>query len=283
MPSPAVQPLLALIAPHAGGNPTQYVFERAFADRELDWRYLTFEIEPERLSAAVQGLKALGFRGGHCADAYQEDVLSLVDRVTDTASQVGAVNVVFREGDVLVGDNTDGEAVLAAIGRVSDLVGKKIVLLGAGHVARAVAIALAAVGDLGALTVVNRSESRAVDLTNLVADKFSTPPDVATWSADYVPPPDADVLINATRLGADPHDAALPTPFDALRPGLLVVDVAACRARTPWLDGASQRGCQIVDGLTVFLEQAAIGFRRWTDVEPDRRILREAAEEFLGL
>ncbi|MCE5302902.1 MAG: shikimate dehydrogenase [Planctomycetaceae bacterium] len=279
MPSPAVQPLLALVAPHVGGNPTQYVFERAFAHHELDWRYLTFEIELERFAAAVQGLKSLGFRGGHCDGVFQEHMLASVDQATDTASQVGAANVVDRNGDSLIGDNTDGAAVLAAMKRIGTVAGKHVVLLGAGRVARAVAVALVSDG-VNTLTVANRSESRAVDLANLLTDRCS--PTTAIWSADFLPPPDVDVLINATSLGADPKDPTMPTSPDAFRPGLLVVDVAAYRARTPWLDAAAHRGCAIVDGLTVFLEQAAISFQRWTGVEPDRRIMREAAEEFLG-
>ncbi len=67
MSSPAVQPLLCLLAYPVGGNPTQYLVERVFAHHDLDWRYLTFEVRPEDLGDAVRGLRALGFRGGHCA------------------------------------------------------------------------------------------------------------------------------------------------------------------------------------------------------------------------
>ena len=71
MSSSAVQPLLALLACPVGGNPTQYMVEKAVAHHDLDWRYLTFEVSPEDLGDAVRGLRALGFRGAHCAPPHR--------------------------------------------------------------------------------------------------------------------------------------------------------------------------------------------------------------------
>ena len=104
MSSPAVQPLLALLAFPVGGNPTQYLVERSFAHDDLDWRYLTFEVGTEDLAAAVGGLRALGFRGAHCADPHKQAVIPLLDRTTETAATIGAVNLIFRDQDELVGE-----------------------------------------------------------------------------------------------------------------------------------------------------------------------------------
>ena len=70
---------------------------------------------------------------------------------------------------------------------------------------------------------------------------------------------------------------------DTLRPELFVADVTANAPRTWLLGEAQQRGCKTVDGVTMFIEQVAIGLRLWTGVDPNRQVLREAAEEFLGL
>ena len=61
MSSPAVQPIVALLSDPVGGNPTQYMIEKAFTHHELDWRYLTFQVSPERLGDAVRGMRAMGF------------------------------------------------------------------------------------------------------------------------------------------------------------------------------------------------------------------------------
>jgi shikimate dehydrogenase len=283
MSSAAVQPLLALLACPVGGNPTQYMVEKAVAHHDLDWRYLTFEVQPDELGDAVRGLRALGFRGAHCAHPHEQAVVALLDRTTDAAAMIGAVNLIFREENSLVGENTEGKGVVQAIRDTLDPTGKNVVLLGAGHIARAVAVELAAAGVAG-LTIVNRTESRAAELAALLSGKFTLPVSAVPWYSDYTTPPEADMLVNATSIerGEEGENGgSLPLVIDALRPDLLVADVTANAPRTWLLGEAQQRGCQTVDGLTMLIEQVAIGLQLWTGVDPNRQVLREAAEEFL--
>jgi shikimate dehydrogenase len=280
--SPAVQPLLCLLGSHVGGNPTQYLFEQAFTHHDLDWRYITFQIGPEALGDAVKGLRVLGFRGGHCADPHKQAILAHLDRTTETAALIGAVNLVVCEENALVGDNLEGKGVLQAIRRVLDPAGKRSVLLGAGKVARAVAVELAAAGAAG-ITVINRTESRGRELVALLADKFAVPVTFLPWQGDVTVPPETDLLIHATSRGGDASEDSLPLVLNSLRPELLVADVAVMSPRSWLLDQSAQRGCPTVDGLSMFVEQVALGFQMWTGVEADRQVLREAAEEFLGL
>lgn len=282
MSSPAVQPVLALLASHVGGNPTQYMFEQAFAHHNLDWRYLTFEIAPENLGDAVGGLRALGFRGGHCANPHKQAVLPWLDRTTETAAMVGAGNLIFREENALVGENIEGKGVVQTIRGTLDPAGKRVVLLGAGRVARAVAVELAAAG-VAELVIVNRTESRAAELAAMLAAKFQVPALAVPWEAEYVVTPDTDLLIQAASLGHGDDQPRPPVMLDSLRPELLVADVAADSPHSWLLGEAAQRGCKTVDRLSMFIEQAAIGFRLWTGVDPNRQVLREAVEEFLEL
>ncbi len=282
MSSSAVQPLLALLSSHVGGTPTQYMFERAFAHHDLDWRYLTFEIKPENLGDAVRGLRALGFRGGHCADPHKQAVLPWLDRTTETAAMVGTANLIFREENALVGENTEGKGVVQTIRAMVDPAGQRVVLLGAGSVARATAVELAAAGA-ASIAIVNRTESRAGELVALLADKFAVPVSAVPWQGDYVVPPETDILIHATRIAHNAREARLPLVLDSLRPELLVADVAIDSPHNWLLGQALQRGCKTVDGLSMFIEQVAIGFQLWTGIEPSRQVLCEAVEEFLGL
>jgi shikimate dehydrogenase len=304
MPSPAVQPLLALLACPVGGNPTQYMIEKALVHHDLDWRFLTFEVTPEKLADAVRGLRALGFRGAHCADPHKQAVIPLLDRITETAAASDAVNFVFREDDHLVGENTEGKGVVDAIRKACDPVGKQIVLMGAGRTARTVAIELAAAGAAG-LTVVNRTLARAEELAAILSKISEAPTTAASgddlkalvnengtdpirvsavaWQGDYAVPPEADVLIHATSVDQDSDEARLPLILESLRPELLVADVNVYTPQTWLLREAAERGCNTVNGLTMFIEQIAIGMRLWTGVDPDRSVLREAAEEFLEL
>ena len=282
MSSPAVQPLLALLAYPVGGNPTQYLVERACADKDLDWRYLTFEVGPEDLAAAVGGLRALGFRGAHCADPHKQTVIPLLDRTTETAAAIGAVNFVFHEEGALVGDNLEGRGVVETVRRVVDPAGKQVALLGAGWLARATALELAAAGAAG-LTIVNRTAARAEELAALLAGKFELPVSVAVWDGDYAVPPETEILIHATSLDQTAGQPHLPLVPESLRPELIVADATIGAPRTWLLCEATQRGCKTIDGLSMFLEQVAISLHLWTGVDPNRQVLREAAEEFLEL
>ena len=71
--------------------------------------------------------------------------------------------------------------------------------------------------------------------------------------------------------------------MNSLRPELLVADVTPDLPQTQLLGDAAARGCTTVDGLSMFIEQVATSFQLWTGVDPDRQVLREAVEEFLGL
>jgi shikimate dehydrogenase len=258
------------------------MIEKALVHHDLDWRFLTFEVASEKLADAVCGLKALGFRGALCADPHKQAVIPLLDRITETAATTEAVNFVFREDDNLVGENTEGKGVVEAIRHVLDPAGKQIVLLGAGRTARAVAIELTAAGAAG-LTVVNRTEARAAELAAILSGKSETIVTAVGWQGDYAVPPEAEVLIHATSLGQGSDEARLPLVLESLRPELLVADVNVYAPQTWLLREAADRGCKTVDGLSMFIEQVAIGMRLWTGVDPDREVLREAAEEFLEL
>jgi len=280
--SPAVQPLLAMLACPVGGNPTQYMVDRAFLHHDLDWRYLTFEVMPEDLESAVRGMRVLGFHGVHLADPHKGSVIPLLDRTTETGTMIGSVNLVFREEDELVGDNTEGKGVLQAISNTLNPAGRQAVVLGAGRIARAVAVELAAAGAAG-LTIVNRTQDRAKELVALLSDQFDVPVAAVAWQGDFSVPPETELLVHATTLGRASEEVSVPLVLDSLHPELFVADVNIGSPQTRLLGAAARRGCKTLDGLSMLVEQVAIAINLWTGVDPKRQVLREAAEEFLGL
>lgn len=282
MSSSAVQPIVVLLSDTAGGNPTQYMIEKAVAHHELDWRYLTVEVAPENLGDAIRGIRAMGFRGGHCDNPHKQAVIPLLDRTTETAAMAGVVNLIFRDSGGLVGENTEGQGLIQSLGRVTDPAGKQIVLLGAGRVARAIAVELATAGA-AEITVVNRTQRHALELADLLAGKLHVAATPVVWRDDYEVPAGTDLLINATSICQGDHDARLPLQIDGLRPETIVADVTTDPPRTRLLREAGRRGCTTLDGLGMYIDQVAIGFKIWTGVDPDRDVMREAIEEFLEL
>ena len=286
MSSPALQPLLALLACPVGGNPIQYVIEKAFAHHDLDWRCVTFEVGPVDLEDAVRGLRAMGFRGAYCAAPHQQAVAGLLDRTTESARAIGAVNVVFREENTLLGENTDGKAIVGAIARELEPAGKRVVLLGAGPVGRAAAVELAAAGVAG-LVVLDGAAERAAELAALLSHHFGAAASAAAWDDAWPVPPETDILLRAADVDGEDadgenQDGPLPLRVESLRPNLLVADTWLGTPQSWLLDQAVRRGCKTVDGLSVFIEQVAVAMRRWTGVDPSRPILRDAAERVFG-
>lgn len=282
MPSTAVQPILVLLGQPVAANPSQYVVEKAFAHHELDWRYLTAEVGPERLEDAVRGMRALGFCGGHVAEPHKEAVLALVDEITQIAGFVGAANLLVREGDRLIGANNEGLALVRALERLGDPMVKRVVLLGAGRMGRAVALELARAG-VEQLTIFNRTPARAEALVQLVAEQYHVPAQAAGWPERIELPAETDVLIHATALRLGGPEACLPLDPELLSARMVVADVGLEPSGSWLLGEARRRGCPTIDGLSVFLEQLAASLALWTGVEPDLEVMREAAEEFLEL
>jgi shikimate dehydrogenase len=258
------------------------MMERAFAAAGLDWRYLTLEIPPERLGDAVRGARAMGFRGGNVTMPHKVTVIEYLDELTEAAGLMQAVNCIHNRDGRLVGENTDGRGFLQSLRTLTDPAAKKIVVLGAGGAARAIAVELALAGA-AQITVVNRNTQRGGQLADLIRDKTSTSSGYVEWTEDFAVPADAEVLINATSIGLFDRAARVPIKLDTLRPSLVVADVIFNPADTRLLREARDHGCATLDGLGMLVNQAVIAFKLWTGVDPDAALVRESLEEFLSV
>ena len=266
----------------AGGNPSQFMFEKAFTRHELDWRYLSLEINPEDLGDAVRGMRVMGFQGGNCTEPFKRAIPEHLDRLGKVAQLTGVVNCVWRDEDQFVGENTEGAALIDVLRRRTDPAGRRCVLLGAGRVARAIAVELALAG-VGQIVVVNRSEPPGRDLVDLLGDRLEVAASLVVWDEEYRLPAETGVLIHATPLGSEDPDAPLPINLDDLTQDTLVVDVSI-DPPDPWLlHEAVEREAAVLDGLEIFIEQALINFKLWTGVNADAAVIRDAVEEFLEL
>lgn len=276
----SLQEICCCFGQPVAGNPTQYMIEKAFAKAGLDWRYLTLEVPPEHLADVVRGMRAMGFRGGNITKPHKVEVLQYLDRLTDAAAMMGAVNCIWREGSQLIGENTDGKGFIESLSTQTESAGKRVVLLGAGGAARAIGVELALAGAAD-ITVVNRTPERGQALADLLQEKAKAQSQFVPWEGDYAVPEECDVLINCTSIGLFAPDARVPVDWQAARKELVVADVVFNPPNTRFLTEARDHGCTTLDGLGMIVNQGAIGFRIWTGIEPDRALMREAVEEFL--
>jgi shikimate dehydrogenase len=276
------QELVSLFGQPVAENPTQFMIERAFVAHGLQWRYLTIEVAPENLADAVRGMRAMGFRGGNVTLPHKIAVIEHLDRTTAAAGLIGAVNCIIREGDELVGENTDGKGFVESLRDVSEPAGKRIVILGAGGAARAIAVETALAGATE-IAVVNRSEKRGQDLVDLLNEKTEAAARFVHWDCDLDIPDGTDVLVQATSIGLFPDvEARVPLSVDTLTPETIVADVIPNPPSTRLVRDARTQGCPVLDGLGMLVNQGVFGFKLWTGIDSDPQVMRQALEEVFG-
>ncbi len=266
-------------------NPTQAMIEPAFRAMGLDWRYLTLEVKPENLEAAVAGARAFGFQGFNCTIPHKVAVIEHLDGLGESAELMGAVNCVVRRDDKLIGENTDGKGFVSSFRELADPAGKSLVLLGAGGAARAIGVEMALAG-VRKITLVNRSESRGRDLETLFKGKLNDrvggrlEVDYVPWTGDYAIPTDADILVNATSIGLFPDiHGQIPIEIETLRPEIIVADVIPNPPTTKLVSDSRAAGCKVIDGLGMLVAQGVIGIEFWTGRSPDPAVMRKGLED----
>jgi len=206
---------------------------------------------------------------------HKEAVIPLLDEIEPLARRIGAVNTIVTRDGRLCGSNTDWSAAVKAIEDAlpagESLRGRRVLLVGAGGAARAIAFGLIERGCR--VTIANRTKERGV---RLAADVGCTCVDLA--AAGSVP---YDVLVNGTSVGMHPNVDATPLAQGLLRPGALVFDSVYNPLQTRLLREARGAGCRTVDGLAMFVNQAAQQFELWTGAPAPRELMRAVVESRL--
>lgn len=261
-------------------NPTVVMIEAAFKELNLFWRYLTIEVLPEDLEKAFLGLRAFNMQGCNLTIPHKVNALKYLDEVAEDAALMGAVNCVRRDGNRLIGENTDGKGFMQSLREDAEVdpKGKNVVVLGAGGAARAMTVELALAG-VNQLTLVNRSEERGAALAKHLKDKTGANVEFVHWTSTYSIPEGTDVVANATSIGLYPNvDDRPDINYDTIKSGMTVCDVIPNPPRTPFLKEAEQRGAKTLDGLGMLVYQGAIGFKMWTGLDAPIAPMRKALE-----
>ena len=266
-------------------NPTGLMQESGFAALGLNWRYLTIEVKPEDLGDAMRGVRAFGMQGINLTIPHKVAVIPYLDDISPEVRVIGAVNTVRRDGDRLIGENTDGKGFLRGV-RVDagvDPAGKHVVVLGAGGAARAIATELVLTG-VADLLVVNRSPSRGEAMVADLKAGTSGPVGFEIWQGTYRVPETADIFVNATSIGLYPDVDAMPDiDLSGVKPDLLVCDVVFNPPETPLLKAAKARGLPVLDGLSMLVYQGVIAFQMWTGHNAPEQVMKEALRRAFGV
>jgi len=238
----------------------------ALAALGLDWVYVPFDVAPGDAAAALSGLRALGMVGVNVTVPLKEAVLPLLDEVDEDARWIGSVNTVHNLDGVLRGYSTDGAGFLRSLEAAGQPTrGRRVLLLGAGGSARAVAFALASRGCR--CLIANRTEARAVSLARAVNARHPEAATAIGWGASAGDP---DLIVNTTTLGMHPNEDASPAlPPDTFAAKPFVYDLVYAPARTRLLAAAAAAGCGTMNGVKMLVWQGALSLALWTGRSPE--------------
>ena len=240
----------------------------AFAAVGLDYRMVALPVPAGSGPDAVDSLRTLGFCGCSVTMPHKFAVVSRLDAVSEAASSLQAVNCIRRDGDRLIGENTDGEGFVRGLSEDTgfDPSGADCVVVGAGGAARAVVLALAGAGA-ARVGVVNRTRSAAEAAAALIGAQGRV--------AELSEVTSADLVVQATSIGMTAGDVPA---IDAaqFRSGQVLADLIYHPAVTPTMQAAEGAGASVSNGLSMLLHQAAVAFEHWTGEEAPVVAMRSA-------
>jgi shikimate dehydrogenase len=231
-------------------------------------------VRPAQLADAIRAIRALGLSGVNVTIPHKEAVVSLLDGVAETAQRIGSVNTIERDGERLIGHNTDGLGFVQSLAESGvDPAGFRVILLGAGGAARGVADALLMAGALE-MIILTRSPDRGSALIERLTPLF---PHVTLSLCVWTNLPRPTLLVNATPLGMGAEDP-LPYPAEQISPEWVVADLIYRPHKTAFLTASEARGAKIVPGIGMLLHQGALAFEIWTRKPAPLSIMRQALE-----
>jgi shikimate dehydrogenase len=249
----------------------------------LDMVYVTFDVEPAALPAAVDGLRALGVAGANVTVPHKERVAALLDTLEGAAASLRTVNTIVNRDGRLSGHNTDVAGFSRALcaGLPGKPAGSRYVVFGAGGAARAVVWGLVALGA-ARVSIYNRTHEKAVALAaearNWASPEGACEVEATVLSGLAARIDDAQVVVNATSVGLESGLKDIPFPVDSLSSKHTVMDLVYDTQPTVFLQKAGEKGAHLISGVSMLLEQAALSFTLWTGRKPPLLDMKRALE-----
>lgn len=233
--------------------------------------YIKMGVQPNEIGDFIQSIKGLNIGGLSVTMPLKEVVIPYLDELSDDAKAIGAVNTILFENGKIIGYNTDSLGALNALEKHVRVKNKKLVILGAGGAARA--IAYEAIRRGANVSILNRHPEKALAL----AKEFGCDGD--DLASKKVFDKRYDIIINAT-------PSPMPIDSERILPGSVVMDITNRPIMTPFLTAAKEKKCKIVPGYEMFVEQAVYQFKIWfkesIDLFKVKSIIRSKAEVVLS-
>jgi shikimate dehydrogenase len=250
--------VLTLLGDPVAHSASPEIQNAAFREAGVDGVYIAVRCAADDLSGFMHGLARAG-GGGNITLPHKEKAAALVDVPSESVRRTGACNTFWGVEGKVHGDNTDVDGFRRALRIFLDgpVQGIRALLLGAGGAARAALLGLL---DEGAAEVLlfNRTSERARAVARRIGgQRARVVPLVQGLEGERF-----DLVVNATRLGLDPHDVS-PLDFARLGRAGSAMDLVYSREKTPFVRAAERHGVRSTDGMEMLVQQGAASFERW--------------------
>lgn len=254
----------------------------SFRELGLDYVYLCFDVGPEKLGGVVHALRDMNVYGFNLTMPDKEAVLPYLDELSLAASMIGAVNTVKNENGRLIGHMTDGIGYMKSVKEAGcNVIGKEMMLLGAGGAASAIAVQAAIDGVAKLHLVCRKSRSwkkaeKLVESINQNTNCQAELTDLADTETIRSLLSTTTLLVNGTSVGMAPHADCTPLPDTTLfHPHLTVSDVIYNPRMTRLLTDAKAAGCSVFNGMYMLLYQGEAAFKIWTGLDMPTELIRQ--------
>lgn len=266
------------------GNPVEhskspYMHNLSFDRLKLDYAYMAFDIKEGLVKEAVDAMRVLNVKGFNITMPHKQEVMKYLDEINEDAKLIGSVNTVLNNNGKLIGYNTDGKGFVKSLEVINaKYKDEKIVIIGAGGAAKAVAIELALQGAKEVI-IFNRTLKKAEEISTTINNNIkccrsrSLVLDEDVLKKELK---DSSILINTTSLGMENTlDKSIIEKKDIFHERLLVADLIYDPAKTKFLSMAEECGCKIINGLGMLVYQGVIGFKIWTGRDMPIEVIEE--------
>ena len=230
--------------------------------------YLPYGPEPENFAQAIQGFRAMKFRGANITIPYKTPVMELVDELSPISKFTGSVNTLYWKdgivGGTLCGTTTDPYGCIRNL-EENGIQPKNttIALLGNGGAAKAIAYTLLEQGNK--LAIVCRNKEKGDALASALNPLFKGSEKISVFSFQEFSKVSKDykIIINATSVGMTPNEDESPLESDSLNPGQAVCDIVYAPPQTKLLKLAAEKGCKTITGEGMLVNQGLESFKKW--------------------
>lgn len=266
------------------GNPVKHskspsMHNNSFEKLHLDFAYMAFEIEDGKVEKAIEAMKTLKAKGFNITMPYKEEVMEFLDEIDREARIIGSVNTVLNEGGKLIGYNTDGKGFVKSLEEKGVVFkDEKIVIIGAGGAARAIAVQLA-LDTAKEIVIANRTIENAKTISDIINKNVPTTKarsiilDEEKLKEELK---DAKILINTTSIGMkETIDKSVIENTKTLHKDLFVADIIYDPQKTKFLSQAENIGCKTMNGLGMLVYQGAIAFKIWTGMDMPKNVIED--------